>query len=515
MKDGRTVDKMFKYGVLAVFVGVLLTLSYLSMKKINNLNDYFLGDRSIGPWVSAFTYGTTYFSAVLFIGYAGKIGWGFGLSSLWIAIGNSLVGSLLAWKVLAKKTRQMTVRLDSMTMPEFLESRYKSPGLKIFSSLIIFIFLVPYSASVYMGLSYFFEQIFSIPYLWALGSMVILTALFLLLGGYLAVAITDFIQGIVMVIGIVVMIYYVLTHPDAGGITGILSGLKEVDPNLVQPVGPPGLIPLLSLVVLTSLGSWGLPQMVQRFYTIKDEKSIKPAMIVATLFGILVTGAAYFIGATTHIFFDQLPVVNGVANADVLIPQLIVKVMPEAVVLLILLLVLSASMSTLSSLVLVSSSTLAIDLFKGFIKPDMSDKSSILLMRILCVVFVLLSFIIAVTRPAIILTLMAISWGTIAGAFLAPYLYGLHWGGITKIGAWSGIISGLTISLGLSAYFKMAAQYIPLIGSLAILLPLVITPIVSFFTPSYSKEHLLEVYGDDYDGRSKLRIKELLFNLLD
>jgi SSS family transporter len=501
---------MVKYVILALFAGGLVFLSYLSMKKVNSLNDYFLGDRNIGPWVSAFTYGTTYFSAVLFIGYAGKIGWGFGLSSLWIAVGNSVVGSLLAWKVLAKRTRNITARLDSMTMPEFLESRYKAPGLKIFSSLIIFIFLVPYSASVYMGLSYFFEQVFNIPYIWALGMIIVLTALFLLLGGYLAVTITDFVQGIVMVIGIVFMIYFILTHPQAGGITGILAKLKSVNPDLTKAVGPPGWIPLLSLVVLTSLGSWGLPQMVQRFYTIKDEKSIKAAMIVATLFGILVTGAAYFIGATTHVFFAQLPQVNGVANVDLLIPQLIVKVMPEAVAFLILLLVLSASMSTLSSLVLVSSSTLAIDLVKGFIKPDISDKNTMLLMRVLCLIFVLLSFIIAMTKPAIILTLMAISWGTVAGSFLAPYLYGLYWSGITKIGAWSGTISGLVISIGLSAYFQMDSQYIPMIGSLAILVPLVITPIVSFLTPGYSEEHLKEVYGDYYKEERGFSIKEVI-----
>jgi len=512
-KEGRLL-KMIKYGILALFAGGLLFLSYLSMKKVSTLNDYFLGDRSIGPWVSAFTYGTTYFSAVLFIGYAGKIGWGFGLSALWIAVGNSVVGSLLAWKVLAKRTRQITMRLDAMTMPEFLESRYQSSGLKIFSSLIIFIFLVPYSASVYMGLSYFFEQVFAIPYIWALAIMVALTALFLLLGGYLAVAITDFVQGIVMVIGIVVMIYFILTHPAAGGLAGIWDSLKQVNPELVDIVGPPGWIPLLSLVVLTSLGSWGLPQMVQRFYTIKDEKSIKAAMIVATLFGVLVTGAAYFIGATTHVFFDQLPLVNGVANADLLIPQLIVKVMPEAVAFLILLLVLSASMSTLSSLVLVSSSTLAIDLFKGFIKPDMSDKHSMLLMRLLCLAFVLLSFVIAITRPAVILTLMAVSWGTVAGSFLAPYLYGLYWSGITKVGAWSGLISGLGISLGLSAYFQMKAQYIPLIGSLAILIPLVVVPVISLLTPGYDKQHLKEVYGDYYEEQSSFKVKELIIKMI-
>lgn len=487
-----------KFLVIAVYVCVVLVVAVISMRKTHTAEDFVLGNRSIGPWISAFAYGTTYFSAVLFIGYAGKVGWGFGLSSLWIVLGNAFIGCYLAWKVLAKPTRQMTVRLGARTMPEFLEARFDSRRMKIVSALIIFTFLVPYSASVYMGLSYFFEEIFGIPFTQALLFMAVLTGIYLVMGGYFAITLTDFIQGIVMIFGVILLVFFVVTDSQVGGLAAGLSRLASYNPKLVQPIGPPGFWPLLSLVVLTSLGTWGLPQMVQKYYSIKDEESIPKAVIVTTGFALLMTFGAYFTGSLSRLFFDnKMPLgPKGVPGPDVIMPQIINQALPEVVAAIILLLVLAASMSTLASLVLVSSSAIAIDLVQGAIKPDISKRQVVLLLRVLCVVFIGLSLYLALT-PTIILTLMSISWGTVAGAFLAPYLYGLYWRGVTRAGAWAGMITGLTISLGLSLYTHMNSQYIPMIGSLAIVVPLVVVPAVSLVTQGYPQEHLVKVYGDD------------------
>ena len=233
-----------KFFAMGIYVAILFVIAFFSMKKTKTLDDFFLGNRSIGPWVSALTYGTTYFSAVLFIGYAGKIGWGFGLSSLWIVLGNALIGSFLAWKLLARRTRAMTIALDTVTMPGFLEKRYQSKGLKIASALIIFIFLVPYSASVYMGLSYFFESVFGIPYLYALAFMAIMTAIYLTMGGYFAITLSDFVQGLVMIVGVFLMLFFVVNSPQVGGLSNVLPALSAVDPKLASPVGPPGWVPL-------------------------------------------------------------------------------------------------------------------------------------------------------------------------------------------------------------------------------------------------------------------------------
>ncbi|WP_104373722.1 sodium:solute symporter family transporter [Desulfocucumis palustris] len=482
--------------LLLLFVGVLIYSGLVSMRKTRTVNDFFLGGRDVGPWLSAFAYGTTYFSAVIFIGYAGKVGWGFGLSSLWIVVGNTLVGSLLAWFVLAKRTRILTNRLNVMTMPEFLEVRYRSKNIKIFSALVIFIFLVPYSASVYMGLSYLFNQIFGIPYLYAAVFMCALTALYLVLGGYRAVALTDFIQGLVMIAGVGVLLYFVVNSEKVGGLAAGLQRLGEIDPGLVSVVGTPGWLPLASLMLLTSLGVWGMPQMVQKFYAIKDEAAIKPAMMVSTFFALVVTFGAYFTGGLTRLFFDTLPLdpATGKATPDMLMPMIINNTLPEIGAAIILLLVLSASMSTLASLVLVSSSSIAIDLYKA-VSPNHSPKKGVVLMRLLCLVFIALSLIIALMKPAIILSLMAMSWGAVAGFFIAPYIYGLFWRGATPAGAWAGGLTGLSVAVGFALYYKLDAAVIPIVGSAAMLAPLVVLPAVSLVTKQLPEKHLLKVFG--------------------
>ena len=502
-----------KWILVGAFAAAILACGFLSLRKTQDVNDFFLGGRDIGPWMSAFAYGTTYFSAVLFVGYAGKVGWGFGLSALWVAIGNAIVGTLLAWKVLAKPTREMTERLKAITMPEFLKARYDSDGLKIFASLVIFIFLVPYSASVFMGLSYVFEEIFGIPYNYVLFFMAGLTAIFLLMGGYLAIALTDFIQGIVMLFGIGVMVYFVTSHPNVGGIIEGIQRTNAVDPQLTQVVGPGGWVPLFSLVILTSLGSWGMPQMIQKFYAIKDAKSINAAMIITTAFALIISVSIYFIGSLSHLFFTELPLdtVTGAPNVDLIMPKIIAITMPEIAAIMIILLVLSASISTLSSLVLVSSSSLGIDLIKGYFLPNMSKHQSMVLVRGLCLLFIGLSLIIALTKPTIILTLMALSWGTVAGVFLAPYLYGLYWKKTTKAGAWAGALTGLLFSVGASIYVNFDAKLIPTIGSLAMLIPLVVVPAVSLITAGFSSSHIKLVFGEiEETGLTKQAKEELV-----
>lgn len=488
---------MIKFLLVGTFVAILLASGFYSMRKTRDLGDFFLGGREIGPWMSAFAYGTTYFSAVIFVGYAGKIGWGFGISSIWIGLGNAIIGSYLAWKILAKPTREMSEKLNVMTMPEFFQARFDSHALKIFAAVIIFIFLVPYSASVYMGLSYIFEGVFGLPYNYILLFMAVLTAIFLLMGGYRAVALTDFIQGIVMLFGVGMLIYYVFNHSQVGGFGQVIPRLREISADFVNPfpAGSKGLS-LLSLVLLTSLGPWGLPQMVQKFFAIKDKEKIKAARTISTLFSLIIGVGAYGVGSVVHLYFSEVPVdpATGKATVDLLIPGIIQTALPEIAAVTILLLVLSASMSTLSSLVLISSSALTIDLLKGYIKPDMGKEEELITMRTLCLIFLILSVILALFKPAIILSLMALSWGTVAGTFIGPFLWGLFWPRTTRAGAWSGALGGLVIGLGyaLSHNFDTAMG-----GTLAMLASLAIVPVVSLFSEQFSAEHLRKIFAEE------------------
>ena len=476
-----------KYVYLAVYAAILVSVGIYSRRKVKTLNDFFLGGRTMGAWMSAFSYGTAYFSAVIFIGYAGKIGWGFGISSVWIGLGNAFIGSLLAWLVIGRRTRRVTQQMNVSTMPEFFEKRYGCKNLKILSAIMVFVFLVPYSASVYSGLSYLFEAIFGIPFYLGMLIMAVLTAIYLVLGGYFATALSDFIQGIIMFVGIIFVIAYTLAAPQVGGLAAGLQKLQAIDPKLAAPIGPAGWWPLLSLVVLTSLGSWGLPQMVHKFYAIKDEKAINKGTIISTVFALLIAGGAYFVGSFGHLFLKEVPIdaVTGAKNFDMIMPQLLQSALPDMLIGIVVVLVLSASMSTLASLVLVSSSAISIDLF-GILAPNAKDITKRRLMRVLCGVFVALSFFLALGKFTTIITLMSISWGTLSGAFLAPFLYGLYWKKTTKIGAWSGVVVGLVMSIVLN--FMVPGINSPMAGTITMATTLVLVPIVSLLTPKYSTE---------------------------
>lgn len=484
----------FRWAAILVFVCLMVGIGIYAMRRTKTTADFFLGGRNVGPWISAFAYGTTYFSAVIFIGYAGKLGWGFGVSTLWIAIGNGIIGSWLAWKVLAKRTRSMTSRLGTMTMPEFLEARYQSKWFKIVSAFLIFIFLIPYCGSVFTGLGFLFENVLKIDYQMSLIVMILLTGVYLVLGGYFAVALSDFIQGLIMLMGAFLMVGYIFSQPQVGGLTNYLSNLAKIDPGLSQII-PENWLGMLGLVTMTSVGVWGMPQMVQKFYAIKNEKVITTATIVVSIFALVVAGAAYGAGSTVHLFFNQVPPdANGHPAFNVLIPQLLERTMPEYLLIIILLLVLSASMSTLSSLVLVSSSALTIDLIQGVFYPTMDKKHSITLLRLFCGIFILCSIGVAIFKLDFIIKLMSLSWGTIAGAFLAPYIYGLFWRGTTKSGAWAGMITGVIVSVVGSQLFPNE-QTAPLISSIAMLLPLAVVPLVSLFTKPFEASHLDKLFG--------------------
>ena len=493
--------------IVVLYVIVMLLVGYWCMKRTKTVGDFFLGGRTLGPWMSAFAYGTTYFSAVLFIGYAGRLGWGFGIQTMWIVVGNTFVGTFLAWLILAGRTREMTARLNALTMPEFLRARYGSAPLQVISAVVVFVFLVPYSASVYMGLSYLFQRTLGLQYNEALILLAALTGVYLVMGGYFAVAVSDFIRGIVEFLGVLIMVLLLVSMK--GGLVASFTALLDPKymPALHAPPAPggpafPGWVTLVSLVLITSFGPWALPQMVQKFYSIRSQTDVKRAMTIATVFALFMSFGAYYSGALTHLFFtnpatDLASIADATThkpNLDLLMPFFITSFVPQWLVLVILLMVFSASMSSLSSLVLVSSSAIAIDIFGAFGNREKNDRRTMLLMRGLCAVFVLLSLLIALSQVDVIVNLMVIAWGALAGAFLAPYLYGLFWRRTTKAGAYAGMISGVGTAVLL--FFLWGKPLIPVAGAIAMFLPLVVVPVVSLLTQPLKPEIVAAAFGD-------------------
>ena len=485
-----------KIGLLLVFFAVFVAVGILCHKSSKSVNAFVLGGRTVGPWLTAFAYGTSYFSAVIFVGYAGQFGWSFGVASTWIGLGNAFIGSLLPWVILGRRTRIMTQHLGSRTMPDYFGFRYESQGLKIVASVITFIFLIPYTASLFNGLSRLFRMAFDIDYSVCVIGMALLTAVYVIAGGYMATAINDFIQGIIMLFGIVAVIAAVLLKN--GGFMGSLEAMSQIDcgnlkGGFVSFFGPDPSY-LLVVVLLTSLGTWGLPQMVGKFYAIKNEDSIKIGTIISTFFAVVVAGGCYFLGGFGRLFTSAEAV--KAQGFDSIIPSML-SGLSDVLIAIVLVLVLSASMSTLSSLVLTSSSTITLDLINPLRKRKMSEKSVMLTLRFFVAVFIVISAVIAIvqakSRITFIAQLMGVSWGALSGSFLAPFLYSLYWKKTTKAAAAFSFAFGtlmmilqLCISLG---FLHVKGSFLSLIfknslysGVFTMLASLLLMPLVSLVT---------------------------------
>ncbi len=513
---------VFDYIILAIYALSMVGIAVYTKSRSKSVDDFLLaGKKGLNGWMTAFAYGTTYFSAVIFIGYAGQFGRSFGLASVWIGIGNAVLGTLVAWLVLAKRTKNMTKRLDTKTMPEFFEKRYGDEKIKIFSAIVIFIFLIPYSASVYNGISSLFETVFGIPGWIVIIALAILTALYLFFGGYFATALSDFIQGIIMIIGVVCMIFCFMNHKNVNwNISELVS-----DPNLtwftIGGTNSGGLygttVSLISLILLTSLGVWALPQTVHKYYAIRDKRSITQGVIVSTAFALLIGFIAYFTGALSY-FFPETAKETGMTDAYV-IPTMFKNVIPAGLTGIIAVLILSASMSTLSSVSLAGASVLAVDLYKGAIRRDASDRRVNTVMRILCLCFVCISVILAILNEefgiAAIAYMMGISWGTLAGCFLGPFVLGVLWRRVTKTAVWSSIISSLVLTVALILLFgydknewacsfgtaiKSGVSTSPLIGVICMLFSLVITVAVSLCTKRPDDKIIAEAFDKHFEG---------------
>ncbi len=496
-----------KICLVVIFFGVAIGVGIYCRKYANGVDGFVLGGRNVGAWMSAFAFGTSYFSAVVFVGYAGQFGWKYGLAAFWAGLGNAVLGSLIAWWVLGPRTREMTHRIGATTMPEFFGKRYNSRALRIAAAAIIFVFLIPYTASVYNGLSRLFGMAFGLPYEACVIAMAVITCVYVVVGGYMATVVNDFLQGIVMLIGITAVIFAVMNAN--GGFMEAMTTLSQVSDGsgfqgVFTSMFGPDPANLLGVVILTSLGTWGLPQMVQKFYAIKDGPAIKQGAIISTLFAIIVSGGCYFLGGFGRLYGDQIDyTAAGTPVFDSIVPTML-STLPELLIGLVIVLVLSASMSTLAGLVLNSSSTLTLDLIEGNIVKNMDEKRRIRYMRAFIVVFIAISAGIALVQYHSTITwiaqLMGISWGALSGAFIGPYLWGLYSGKVSKASVWTSFIFAIVLTTGnmlvglagLTPALQSAVAGIPVVswvfanglncGAFAMIASIVIVPLVSVFT---------------------------------
>ena len=288
----------------------------------------------------------------------------------------------------------------------------------------------------------------------------------MIIGGYKATAMNDFIQGIIMLFGIVAVIIAVLNAQ--GGLATAVDKLAAI-PSDADPAANGGFASwfgpdpwgLLGVVILTSLGTMGLPQMVGKFYSITDESAIRRGTVISTIFAFIVAGGCYFLGGFGRLYEPVINEATGKIAFDSIVPAMLIT-LPDILIALVVLLVLSASMSTLASLVLTSSSTMTLDLIyrdkkalpgeveEGSIDDVVSERierRKVVIMRVLIVFFIVISLMIALNPPTFIAQLMGISWGALAGAFLAPFMLGLYWRGVTTTSVWACFIWGVGLTV--------------------------------------------------------------------
>ncbi|MBE6552096.1 MAG: sodium:solute symporter [Ruminococcaceae bacterium] len=515
-----TDAQIYTIVALAAYAVAMVLIGFISYGKSKTLDAFLIGGRNIGAWVTAFSYGTTYFSAVVFVGYAGQHGWNIGIGAVWIGIGNAIIGCLLSWILFADRTRRMTKKLNAKTMPEFFEGRYDSKFMKLLASVVIFVFLVPYSAAVYKGLGSLFNAVFPGVETWVWMLLIAcLTAVYLVAGGLMATKYTDLVQGIVMISGVVCLICVVLNHENVGGLKGFLENLGAFESAVDDPYpttgaqltdifGGSSFKFLCFNIMLTSFGTWGLPQMIGKFYAIKDTAAIKRGTIISTIFCTVIGCGAYLVGSTSRLILGgQLPE----GGIDAIIPTLLLKVLANdafgmVILAIIMILLLSASMSTLQSLVLTSASAVSVDFIPCVIKKEIEPKKQMLLTRVFCFLFVVCSFVFATGNIPIIVSLMSFSWGAVSGCFIGPYIWGLFSKKVTKAGACAGMISALltigiaTLVITLNSSFSVAASHSPEMGVAAMAVSFVTVPIVSDFTKKYEDgrvEKLFAAYKED------------------
>ena len=488
---------------IAVYIVFIAIVGIMNARKSKNITQFTVGGRNAGAWLSAFSYGTAYFSAVMFIGYAGGTGWKYGLWGILPGIGNAVIGSLIAWIVLAKRTRETTRRLEIKSMPQLFEKRFKSEKMKTFCVAVIFLFLIPYSASVYKGLTSVCSVLLGVDERVCMIVIAIASLIIVILGGYGATLKADFVQGTVMLVGVICLIIAVMRSQTVGGFSQGLQAIaqktEELNLTAVSHMG------LWATVLMTSFGTWGLPQMIHKYYGIRDDQEVKRGTIISTFFAFIVAGGGYFIGSLARLFFNSLEEIPGAGSGktDYLIPNMLkMSGISEILIGIILVLLIAASVSTLSSITITATTTLTMDFIRPKIFKNLDDVKSANVSRVLCFLFVVFSYIIA-NSDTPILDMMSYSWGIISGSFLAPYAISLYWKKLNRSGAWAGILGGFFTALPpviCKLFFPEAA--LPVFGAVkdlgphfacaAMLISLVLCFVVSAITKN--KEEINEEF---------------------
>lgn len=423
--------------VLVLYIGILLGIGIWSARKNVTASDFIIGGREIGPWVTALSFIAVYFSSVLIIG-GGGFGYKFGMGTVWIGAINVAVGCTLCWIVMGRRVRRFTERLKVNTISGFFTRRFESPEAGIFSSMIIFLFLIIYNVSVVKGMAHSFEILMDLPYWGGVLISGVVIIIYVVLGGYSAVVWTGFIQAWVMIFSLILLTWRTLSA--VGGLSAGMARLQSVGPEFVSTPGVWGWAGLISFCLVVSLGVWGMPQLVIRFYSIKNEKTFRLGTVIVTV-GAAIAVLPYLNGAFSRILLPQLE------NPDLAIPRLSELVLSPLGAAVLLAGVVAAGMSTFAGVLMIVSSSLVRDVYIVGLDRKLTGDQEIRANRVVSTAVGIIALLIALKPPALILVLTGFSWAVIASTNLWPLVFGLYWKGASRAGTFFSMLAGALTAL--------------------------------------------------------------------
>jgi len=473
--------------VLFLYVGLLMVIGLWTARKTRTAEDFMIGGRTIGPWVTALSFIAVYYSSVLIIG-GGAFGYRFGMGTLWIGAINVLVGSTLCWIVLGRRIRTFTERMGVSTISGFFAKRYNSPEAGIFSAAIVFLFLILYNVSVVKGMANSFEVLMGLPYWGGVLISGLVIIFYVVLGGYLAVVWTSFIQAWVMIFSLLILTFR--TIQAVGGMRVGFERLGQISPGFVETPGVWGWAGLVSFCLVVSLGVWGMPQLLIRFYSIKDTKTFRLGTVIVTV-GSAIALLPYLNGAFSRLLIQ--PELTGKA-VDLAIPKLAELVLNPWMAAVLLAGVVAAGMSTFAGILIIVSSSLVRDIYKNGLKRKLSSERELFANRVVSVVVGLISLAIALRPPALILVLTGFAWAVIASTNLWPLLFGIYWKRASRLAAFVSMVGGALMALIWTWVGKPWGIHGFIAGSVA---GLVLIVLLSLFKWTPPEGHLERIWGGE------------------
>ncbi|MGM0876028.1 MAG: sodium/proline symporter PutP [Bacillota bacterium] len=427
-------------GVLITFIIYLvgmLAIGIVAYRMTSNLSDYVLGGRRLGPGVAALSAGASDMSSWLLLGLPGAVYAAGGMNQIWIAVGLA-IGAYLNWQFVAKRLRSYTeIANDSITIPDFFENRFKdgSKLLRVISAFVILLFFTFYTSSGMVGGAKLFEASFGLSYTQALwiGAIVIISYTFL--GGFLAVSWTDFIQGILMFLALIIV--PIIAVSKLGGWNETVNQVGNIDPSNLDAFAGMTTLGIISLFAW-GLGYFGQPHILTRFMALRSVKDVPRARMIGTIWMVFALFGAIFTGFAGIAYFADSPLPDG-EQVFILFSQVLFDPWVSGILLAA---ILAAIMSTIDSQLLVSSSAIAEDFYKAILRKDASEKELVWVGRISVVAIALIAILIAGNPESSVLDLVSYAWAGFGAAFGPVIILSLFWKRTNRWGALAGMIVG-------------------------------------------------------------------------